>query len=221
MAFNSDDMPKIPKNYHADRARVVPAEQVTHAPELIKMASEGGRLLEDRPRSNLWKLAGDVRDDSDATGFFAATFVDDDRQTVVIAYRGADQGIDTIGPVKELLVDGELMSLPGLPFSPKGDGPKEQVADAQQWIYEKALGQDQWHPQFDAALDYAKSVRDKYAPLGYDVEVTGYGLGASEAQLAAHTLGLGGAAFEPYGAKNLTDFAGYKAWLSRNGIDTP
>src|SRR3546814_2917804 len=77
---------------------------------------------------------------------------------------------------------------------------------------------DQWHPQFDDALDYARRIRDKYEPLGYTFEAVGHGLGGSEAQLVAHTFGWGGRTFDALGAQNLTESRGYASWLANNGV---
>src|SRR3546814_12377021 len=77
---------------------------------------------------------------------------------------------------------------------------------------------DQWHPQFDDALDYARRIRDKYEPLGYTFEAVGHGPGGSEAQLVAHTFGWGGRTFDALGAQNLTESRGYASWLANNGV---
>src|SRR3546814_11075765 len=71
-----------------------------------------------------------------------------------------------------------------VPYTTLIRSPIAQMAELQKRLYPG----DQWHPQFDDALDYARRIRDKYEPLGYTFEAVGHGLGGSEAQLVAHTF---------------------------------
>src|SRR3546814_4361252 len=101
----------------------------------------------------------------------------------LIAYRGSD-GPEDIEASGTLWVDGQPLAALGVPLvTPKGEKPIAQMAELQKRLYPG----DQWHPQFDDALDYARRIRDKYEPLGYTFEAVGHGLGGSEAQLVAHT----------------------------------
>src|SRR3546814_18542648 len=76
--------------------------------------------------------------------------------SIIIAYRGSDSPAD-IEASGVLWVDGQPLAALGVPFvTPKGEKPIAQMADLQKRLYPG----DQWHPQFDAALDYAKRIRD-------------------------------------------------------------
>src|SRR3546814_4662470 len=116
----------------------------------------------------------------------------------LIAYRGSD-GPEDIEASGTLWVDGQPLAALGVPLvTPKGEKPIAQMAELQKRLYPG----DQWHPQFDDALDYARRIRDKYEPLGYTFEAVGHGLGGSEAQLVAHTFGWGGRTFDALGAQD-------------------
>lgn len=86
-------------------------------------------------------------------------------------------------------------------------------------LHATGLLNDEWHPQFALALSEAKRIKEQYEAAGYSVSVTGHGAGGSIAQLASYTLDLPGNAFDPLGAKNLTESRGYAQWCRENGID--
>lgn len=156
-------------------------------------------------------------DRNGTTGLVAAAYVNDISNTIIIAYRGSDSPAD-IEASGALWVDGQPLAALGVPFvTPKGEKPIAQMAELQKRLYPG----DQWHPQFDDALDYARRIRDKYESLGYAFETVGHGLGGSEAQLVAHTFGWGGRAFDALGAQNLTESRGYASWLASNGVGVP
>lgn len=116
-----------------------------------------------------------------------------------------------------LLVDGEILREAGW-YAPTGQG--EQLLEMQRAaLQETGLLNDEWHPQFALALSEAKRIKEQYEAAGYSVSVTGHGAGGSIAQLASYTLDLPGNAFDPLGAKNLTQSRGYAQWCRENGID--
>jgi len=157
--------------------------------------------------------------EDERTGLSAMAFLNDRTQKILIVYRSADD-VHDLNASKALMADGELIALSGFPVTPRGDTPKQQMADLQTKVFTTING-DVFQPQFAQSLDYAKRIRDTYAPQGYTVEVAGFGLGGSHAELAAHTLGLGGRSFDAMGAANIAASPGYKAWLQANGIATP
>ena len=103
-------------------------------------------------------------------------------------------------------------------YAPNGKG--EQLVEMQRaGLNATGLLADEWHPQFALALSEAKRIKEQYEAGGYSVSVTGHGAGGSIAQLVGYTLDLPGNAFDPLGAKNLTESRGYALWCRENGID--
>ena len=134
---------------------------------------------------------------------------------ITIAFRGIDS-IEDLGAVKVLARDGswgkELIGLVS-PFSPRNEA-ERQVQRLSEFLAGKTM--PSWHPQFTAALDYVGEVIRRNP--GVEVQVTGVGLGGASAQLAAHTYGLEGRAFEPLGAADLLKSPEYAQWLQHNRI---
>src|SRR3546814_17459512 len=137
--------------------------------------------------------------------------------SIIIAYRGSDSPAD-IEASGVLWVDGQPLAALGVPFvTPKGEKPIAQMAELQKRLYPG----DQWHPQFDDALDYARRIRDKYEPLRYTFEAVGHGLGGSSAQRVAHPFAWGGRTFDALGAQHHTRARGPASRLANHARAQP
>lgn len=134
---------------------------------------------------------------------------------ITIAFRGIDSAGD-LAPAAVLMRDGswgkELIGMVS-PFTPRSDA-ERQVAQLSEFLAGKAV--PSWHPQFTAALDYVGEVIRRNP--GVPVQVTGVGVGGAIAQLAAHTYGLEGRAYEPLGAADLLGSPEYAQWLQSRQI---
>lgn len=154
--------------------------------------------------------------DNAATGLVAAALLNAQAKNIIIAFRGIDNARD-LATMIALGADNtyvqQLLEMP----DPLNIG----MGEENQRLLRKGQGKliDGWSPQIGEALEYVKRVMDAYP--GHSIEVTGYGLGGSLAQVAAHTYGLDGRAFNPLGAQNVVDSQGYAQWLREHGIDKP
>lgn len=159
-----------------------------------------------------WILNESNSSENSNQGLRVAVFQNDDTKDTIIAFHST--------PSKShlpLLADGEILREAGWP-AVTGQG--EQLVEMQRaGLKATGLLADEWHPQFALALSEAKRIKEQYEAEGYSVSVTGHGAGGSIAQLASYTLDLPGNAFDPLGAKNLTESRGYAQWCRENGID--
>ena len=169
------------------------------------------------PRSTeSWKFADQKLASDDAVDRMPYVFENAFSQKIVIAIRGNDSFEDWNGPTDAVARDGELLKLMGMP-SPETDRTKRQMAALQDAL----LPGEAWDPQFAQVLDFAKAVRDEYEPLGYEITVTGHGMGGAHAQVIAHTFGWGGRSFDAPGAANIVESEGYRKWLADNQVTLP
>jgi len=201
-------------DYRAERDRAMFAYAAYFDAKRIDVAVAAGHLGEHKMPEN-WIRDVDVKVPGQNNGLTAQAFVSDRFQKVIIAYRGQDDARDE-GARKALNIDGDILGQLGLP-GPKANTPKRQLADVQS-AGARLVGIDAWDRQFDAALDYAKHVRDLYASRGYSIEVVGHDIGGSHAELAAQTFGWPGRTFDAHGAANVAQSDGYHAWLAKNGV---
>lgn len=171
-----------------------------------------------------WSLLGDdeirrpdnFKENAD-TGFVAAVFEMEAtyQKRLVIAVRGSDDPRDWNahgGPNLPLAADGELMALAGVPFAPKGETPKRQMAALQQSVL------PDWSPAFEDALNYGLEIQRKYETQGYQIEVVGHSMGGSQAQLLSYTFGWGGRTFDAAGAVNIINSDEYQQWCKSRGV---
>lgn len=162
--------------------------------------------------SQNWKIDRNLSISDNELGVKIYTLYDDSSMELSISFHST--------PSKShlaLLADGEILREAGW-YAPAGQG--EQLVEMQRsGLQATGLLNDEWHPQFALALSEAKRIKEQYEAAGYLVSVTGHGAGGSIAQLASYTLDLPGNAFDPLGAKNLTESRGYAQWCRENGID--
>lgn len=88
------------------------------------------------------------------------------------------------------------------------------------WAANFALFLEGESPQFVAALEFAKAIRDQYAGTAPAITVTGHSLGGGLAQLAADVFGWRGVTFDAPGMHQLTEgapAAQFDAFFARTG----
>lgn len=150
-------------------------------------------------------------DANQESGLVTASFVDDKRKQVIIAFRGTDNLKDLVGPDLALIADGQLAKEVGIPVR------SDRVQGQTEELQKRAM--PDWDHQFAQALDYTGAIARKYEALGYQVQVTGHGLGGSLAQVASQVYDLRGSAFDPAGAANVLASDGFARWAQAHAQD--
>ena len=227
--MSRNDVPAFPAarlNLQEDAAYAMLSDAVyASKAELIAAGRGQGR---DASLPERWSLLGvdavqaDNFEDKRHTGLTAAAFErqgDPDRR-IVLAFRGSDEKEDWLGPNVQLALDGDLLGAAGLP-GPQIDRTRKQMAEVQRAIAGAVTpGMQDWHPQFEEALNYALKIHREYG-ADHRIEVTGHSLGGAHAQVVAHTFGWGGRTFDAPGARNIIGSVGYEEWCERHGITPP
>lgn len=224
----NDQMPDPPRyffeDYTRDREMAQMSFAVMHSSALVEQSLQNvldqsavERLL---PRG--WKFVENhelaMLDNNATSGLVAMSFQAPGDLVITVAIRGIDNLADMTGPALALVEDGPLLTSAVEQLDPLGIGAgnttSKQLDTLQGMVMKKG-----WDPQFGEALDYVDRIRKAYPDQ--QVEVTGYGIGGSIAQVACHTYGLNGRAFNPLGAQNIIESPQYAQFLKDHGIDQP
>ena len=80
------------------------------------------------------------------------------------------------------------------------------------------IGPNDWHKQFDEALEFAKRVKEQNPNAV--ISVTGHSLGGGMAQIVSQAYGFHGETFDAPGAKNCVQSPEFKQWMNQNGLPT-
>ena len=101
-----------------------------------------------------------------------------------------------------------------------------EPTDGGDWAAGTALKFNNWHPQFDEAIDFITKIANdeqfgfngNFEALKNGLLVTGHSLGGALSQLTGRLFGLDGAAFDPAGAFRQTLLPEFSAAAERVGI---